>query len=74
MSKAENFKKWCAKRQGHPPQIIAALEAVTELENKLRLAESVISKVIPSDANQRQLIHSYQTYKTTSKTGNTEHG
>lgn len=32
MSKAEAFKKWCAERQNHPPQIKAALEAILELE------------------------------------------
>lgn len=32
MSKAEEFKKWCAERQGHPPQIKFALEAIIELQ------------------------------------------
>lgn len=32
MSKAKAFKKWCAERQGHPPQIKLALEAILELE------------------------------------------
>ena len=32
MRKAEEFKKWCAERQGHPPQIKFALEAIIELQ------------------------------------------
>jgi hypothetical protein len=40
------------------------VDGILSLENKHRLAESVISKVIPSDSNQRQLLHSYQTHKT----------
>ncbi len=35
MSKAEEFKKWCAERQGHPPQIKAAFEAILELEESI---------------------------------------
>lgn len=35
MQKARAFKKWCAERQGHPPQIKAALEAIIELEKNM---------------------------------------
>ena len=32
MTKAKEFKKWYSERQGHPPQIKAALAAIIELE------------------------------------------
>lgn len=32
MTKAEQFKKWMAERQGHSPQLKLALEAIKELE------------------------------------------
>jgi len=35
MSKAEEFKQWCAERIGHSPQIKLALEAITELEESI---------------------------------------
>jgi len=35
MSKAEYFKKWCAERMGHSPQIKLALEAIIELEESI---------------------------------------
>ncbi len=35
INKAEEFKKWCAERQAHPPQIKAALEAILELEESI---------------------------------------
>jgi hypothetical protein len=51
MSKAENFKKWCAERQGHPPQIKAALEAVLELESEnKKLGYAVLAEIETRDS------------------------
>ena len=47
-NKAKYFKKWCAERQGHPPQIKAALEAVLELEAELDKCHNVLNGVYQS--------------------------
>jgi hypothetical protein len=39
MSKASNFKKWYEERQGHPPQLTAAYEAIIELEAQAKVVE-----------------------------------
>ncbi len=43
-------------------ECVEAAHYIDTLENQLRLAESVIAKVIPSDRNQRQLLASYKKF------------
>ena len=43
-------------------ECVAAADYITPLEERLRLADSVIDKIVPSTMNQRQLLASYKRY------------
>lgn len=56
------------------PSVRTSKEMINEilrLEKRLTLAENVINKVIPSDANQRQMLSSYKIF--TQKESPSEH-
>jgi len=63
ISKADCFKNLCATQQGNTKEICLALEAIKELEEKIRRADNLISKLKPADSNQRQMLRSYQIFK-----------
>jgi hypothetical protein len=64
-NKADHFKKLCATQQVHSKEICLAIDAIKELEDKLRLANNLISKIKPTDMNQRQMLNSYRIFSTT---------
>jgi hypothetical protein len=50
MSKAQEFKKWCSERQGHPPQVKLALEAVLEMEKRIQSLDKTVIEEITSES------------------------
>jgi hypothetical protein len=55
--------EWIKHQSGKHNCSINLLDKVSKLEKSLKLAESTLKKVIPSDINQRQMINSYFQFK-----------